>query len=66
MNLHRHGYNGRGGEYYSEDPILSGYIGSASVQGAQSKGVLVNIKKIYEWAKSSWIRVKKLTTSIWR
>lgn len=44
MNIHRHGYNGRGGEYYSEDPILSGYIGSASVQGAQSKGVLVNIK----------------------
>ena len=44
MNLHRHGYNGRGGEYYSEDPILSGFIGSASVQGAQSKGVLVNIK----------------------
>ncbi|MCR5491612.1 MAG: glycoside hydrolase family 3 C-terminal domain-containing protein, partial [Bacilli bacterium] len=43
-NLHRHGYNGRGGEYYSEDPILSGYIGSATVQGAQSKGVLVNIK----------------------
>ena len=44
MNLHRHGYNGRGGEYYSEDPILSGYIGSNSVQGAQSKGCLVNIK----------------------
>ena len=43
-NLHRHGYNGRGGEYYSEDPILSGYIGSAVVQGAQSKGCLVNIK----------------------
>lgn len=44
LNLHRHGYNGRGGEYYSEDPILSGFIGSASVQGAQSKGVLINIK----------------------
>lgn len=44
LNLHRHGYNGRGGEYYSEDPILSGYIGSASIQGAQSKGVLVNVK----------------------
>ena len=43
-NLHRHGYNGRGGEYYSEDPILSGYIGSAVVQGAQEKGCLVNIK----------------------
>lgn len=44
MNLHRHGYNGRGGEYFSEDPMLSGYIGSAVVQGAQSKGCLVNIK----------------------
>lgn len=44
MNLHRHAYNGRGGEYYSEDPMLSGYIGSAVVQGAQSKGCLVNIK----------------------
>lgn len=43
-NLHRNGYNGRGGEYYSEDPVLSGYIGSAVVQGAQSKGCLVNIK----------------------
>lgn len=44
MNLHRHAYNGRGAEYYSEDPILSGYTGSAVVQGAQSKGCLVNIK----------------------
>ncbi|MBQ7323110.1 MAG: glycoside hydrolase family 3 C-terminal domain-containing protein [Clostridia bacterium] len=45
-NLHRHAYNGRGGEYYSEDPILSGYTCSAVVQGAQSKGCLVNIKHI--------------------
>lgn len=44
MNLHRHGWNGRGGEYLSEDPILSGYIGSNIIQGAQSKGCLVNIK----------------------
>ncbi|MFV0535494.1 MAG: fibronectin type III-like domain-contianing protein, partial [Cumulibacter sp.] len=44
MNLHRHAYNPRAVEYYSEDPILSGYIGSAVVQGAQSKGTLVNIK----------------------
>lgn len=44
MNLHRHAYNSRGAEYYSEDPILSGYTGSAVVQGAQSKGTLVNIK----------------------
>lgn len=44
MNLHRHAYNSRGAEYYSEDPILSGYTGSAVVQGAQSKGTMVNIK----------------------
>ncbi|MFC4323702.1 beta-glucosidase [Litchfieldia salsa] len=44
MNIKRHAYNSRGVEYYSEDPILSGYIGSAVVQGAQSKGTLVNIK----------------------
>ncbi len=44
MNLHRHAYNSRGVEYYSEDPILSGYTGSAVVQGAQSKGTLVNVK----------------------
>ena len=44
MNLHRHAYNTRGHEYYSEDPVLSGYVGSAVVQGAQSKGTLVNVK----------------------
>lgn len=44
MNLHRHGYNARGFEYYSEDPILSGYTGSAVSQGAQSLGCMVNIK----------------------
>ena len=44
MNIHRNAYNGRAVEYYSEDPVLSGYTGSAVVQGAQSKGTLVNIK----------------------
>ena len=44
MNIHRNAYNGRGVEYYSEDPILSGFTGSAVVQGAQAKGCLVNIK----------------------
>ena len=44
MNIHRTPYNGRNVEYYSEDPILSGFIGSNVVQGAQSRGCLVNIK----------------------
>ena len=44
MNLHRTAWNGRGHEYYSEDPVLSGYTASANVQGAQSKGCLVNMK----------------------
>ena len=46
MNIHRTAYNGRNVEYYSEDPILSGFTGSAVVQGAQSKGSLVNIKHV--------------------
>lgn len=46
MNLHRHAYNSRGLEYYCEDPILSGYIGSAVTQGAQAKGTLVNLKHL--------------------
>ena len=44
MNLHRTAWNGRGHEYYSEDPVLSGFTASANVQGAQSKGCLVNMK----------------------
>lgn len=43
-NIHRHAWNGRGFEYYSEDPILSGYTGSAVTQGAQRMGCMVNLK----------------------
>lgn len=46
INLHRHGYNGRGAEYYSEDPILSGYTGAQVILGAQSKGCIVNVKHL--------------------
>lgn len=43
-NLHRSIYNGRAFEYYSEDPILSGYITASQVKGIRSEGVYVYMK----------------------
>ncbi len=40
LNLHRNAYNGRNGEYYSEDPVLSGYTGLSITQGALTKGLI--------------------------
>lgn len=44
MNLHRSPFGGRAGEYYSEDPFLSGMLGSSVIQGAKSKGVYTQVK----------------------
>ena len=41
LGLHRNPYHGRAGEYYSEDPYLTGIIGGYSSKGAQSKGLYV-------------------------
>lgn len=44
MNLHRTTYNGRNHEYYSEDPVLTGYAQSELVKGAYEKGMIIVIK----------------------
>ncbi len=44
MNLIREPRNGRTFEYLSEDPLLSGVLGGASIAGIQSNGIISTIK----------------------
>lgn len=39
MNIHRHPLNGRNFEYFSEDPYVTGVMGSAMLRGLKRRGV---------------------------
>jgi beta-glucosidase len=44
MNTHRTPYNARNHEYYSEDSMLTNYLGTATVKGGYTKGLIMSPK----------------------
>ena len=46
VNIHRVPYNARNHEYYSEDAVLSSFMGAATIRGAQAYGVIAAPKHI--------------------
>lgn len=45
-NTHRTPYNGRNHEYFSEDPVLTGYLAREITQGALEKGLIASVKHL--------------------
>lgn len=67
LNLQRNPYHGRAGEYYSDDPFLTGVIGGYESKGAQSKGLYVynkhfvlNDQEVNRSSYATWITEQAL------